>query len=104
MTALAAILLHSEYQIPLFGLLAKLGDEPVPLVNVRDLIGNICPKINGPIGQTYQDRLRVLTEAKPPQNTAIHPVEGRTAPQYRRNSPTILPWMRTRLGGRMRTS
>ena len=24
--------------------------------------------------------------------------------QYRRNSPTILPWMRTRVGGRMRTS
>ena len=24
--------------------------------------------------------------------------------QYRRNSPTSLPWMRTRLGGRMRTS
>jgi hypothetical protein len=24
--------------------------------------------------------------------------------QYRRNRPTSLPWMRTRLGGRMRTS
>src|SRR5271154_4110040 len=56
MTALAAILLHSEYQIPLFGLLAKLGNELVPLVNVRDLIGHICPKINRPIGQTYQYR------------------------------------------------
>ena len=29
---------------------------------------------------------------------------GLSRGQYRRNSPTSLPWMRTRLGGRMRTS
>ena len=36
--------------------------------------------------------------------TAQVPAELSVPPQYRRNSPTILPWMRTRLGGRMRTS
>ena len=36
--------------------------------------------------------------------TAQVPAELSVSPQYRRNNPTILPWMRTRLGGRMRTS
>ncbi len=44
----------------------------------------------------------------PPMHHLPHPTSMRSSDlgvaQYRRNSPTSLPWMRTRFGGRMRTS
>ena len=46
---------------------------------------------------------RYRTSSAPPSDLLARPRNDRDD-QYRRNSPTNLPWMRTRLGGRMRTS
>ncbi len=51
-------------------------------------------------GGSRTDRLERHRSAR----RAEHAGDRNVPPQYRRNSPTILPWMRTRLGGRMRTS